>query len=267
MGVVAYISYLKSKGDVGTEEGYFLAGRSLTGVFIAGSLLLTNLSAEHLIGLNGSAYGFNLTSMAWEVTAVAAIIIMALYFLPRYLKGAFSTLPEFLSSRFNDDVRKMSVVLFMLGYGLISGPAVLYAGAVAVLQLFDVPGLLNIGHSGALILTVMVIGVTGAIYAVLGGLKAVAVSDTLNGIGLLIIGVLVPVLGLMALGQGDFLEGIQTLTTTHTEKLNAVGSAADPIPFGTIFTGMIFAISMDQARVRVYVFSYFLVSRTTAKTL
>ena len=72
MAIVAWVSYQKTKGEVDTRDGYFLAGRGLTGVFIAGSMLLTNLSAEQLIGLNGSAYGFNLSSMAWEVTAAFA---------------------------------------------------------------------------------------------------------------------------------------------------------------------------------------------------
>ncbi|CAK9048985.1 Uncharacterized symporter YidK, partial [Durusdinium trenchii] len=241
MGLVAYVSYIKTKGEVSTKEGYFLAGRSLSGIFIAGSLLLTNLSAEQLIALNGSAYGFNLTSMAWEVTAGLAIVIMALFLLPRYLKGAFTTLPEFLHSRFDDEVRRMSVVLFMLGYGLITGPSVLYSGAVAVLQLFDLPTMLGISYSEALLFTVITIGITGSIYAIFGGLKAVAVSDTINGIGLLIIGVLVPVLGLIALGEGELLVGVRALVSEHPEKLNAVGAKEDPIPFGTIFTGMIFA--------------------------
>ncbi len=241
MALVAYISYIRSRNDVDSKEGYFLAGRSLTGTFIAGSLLLTNLSAEQLIALNGSAYGFNLTSMAWEVTAGVAIILMALVFLPRYLAGAFTTLPEFLNSRFDPGVRRMSVVLFMLGYGLITGPAVLYSGALAVLQLFDVPELFRITFGQSIVLMVIVIGVIGSLYAIFGGLKAVAISDTINGIGLLIVGILVPILGLILLGDGDISKGIATITTTHTDKLNAIGGPEDPIPFGTIFSGMIFA--------------------------
>ena len=115
MALVAVISFLKARGEVSTRDGYFLAGRGLTAVFIAGSLLLTNLSAEQMIGLNGSAYGFNLSSMAWEVTAAVATICMAFIFLPRYLAGAFTTLPEFLCDWFDDTVRRMSVVLFMVG--------------------------------------------------------------------------------------------------------------------------------------------------------
>lgn len=241
MALVAYIAYIKTKGQVDSREGYFLAGRSLSGLFIAGSLLLTNLSAEQLVGLNGSAYGYNLSSMGWEVTAGAAIVIMALYFLPRYLKGAFTTLPEFLNARFDDGVRRLSVILFMLGYGLVTIPAVLYSGSIAVLRLFDVPQLLNVSYSAGLAITILVIGTIGGVYAVFGGLKAVAVSDTINGIGLLIVGILVPILGLIALGEGNFLGGLDTLLSKNTEKLNAVGSPEDPLPFGTLFTGMIFA--------------------------
>lgn len=241
MALVAWVSYIKTRGEVDTQEGYFLAGRGLTAIFIAGSMLLTNLSAEQLIGLNGSAYGFNLSSMGWEVTAAFATICMAFIFLPRYLAGAFTTLPQFLNDRFDDGVRRMSVVLFMVGYGLVTIPSVLYAGSIAVLQLFNVPELLGLSYSSSLFLTISVIGCIGALYAIFGGLKAVAVSDTLNGIGLLIIGIAVPWLGLSALGQGSVSEGLQIITTTDTHKLNAIGGPSDPTPFATLFTGMIFA--------------------------
>ncbi len=241
MGLVGWISYLKTKGSVDDKDGYFLAGRGLTGTFIAGSMLLTNLSAEQLIGLNGSAYGFNMSAMAWEVTAGFATIVMAILFLPRYLRGAFTTLPGFLKNRFDDDVRRLTVILFMVGYGLVTIPSILYSGSVAVLRLFDVPALFNISYEPALYLTVLMVGSIGSIYAVFGGLKAVVVSDTLNGIGLLIIGLLVPTLGLIVLGNGSFVEGLTIVATTETHKLNAVGGANDPVPFGTIFTGMIFA--------------------------
>ena len=241
MALVAYVSYRKTRGEVSTRDGYFLAGRGLSAVFIAGSLLLTNLSAEQLIGLNGSAYGFNLSSMAWEVTAAFATVCMAFIFLPRYLAGAFTTLPEFLCDRFDDGVRRMTVVLFMVGYGLVTIPGVLYSGSIAVLQLFDVPNLLAVSYSTGLVITIIAIGCIGALYAIFGGLRAVAVSDTLNGVGLLLIGTAVPLLGFSALGEGSILRGMEIVVTTDTQKLNAIGSAADPTPFATLFTGMVFA--------------------------
>ena len=139
MGLVAFIAYRKTRGETESSDGYFLAGRGLGAPIIAGSLLLTNLSAEQLIGLNGSAYGFNLSSMAWEVTAAVATVFMAFIFLPRYLAGAFTTLPEFLNQRFDDDVRRMTVILFMLVYGLVTIPSVLYSGSLAVMKLFAIP--------------------------------------------------------------------------------------------------------------------------------
>ena len=241
MVLVAFISYRQSKDESNSRDGYFLAGRGLSAVFIAGSLLLTNLSAEQLIGLNGSAYGFNLSSMAWEVTAAVATIAMAFVFLPRYLAGAFSTLPEFLNNRFDDNVRRLTVVLFMLGYGLVTIPSVLYSGSIAVLQLFDIPAMFDISYSKSVALTIVVIGSVGGVYAIFGGLKAVAVSDTLNGLGLLLIGIAVPILGLSLLGEGSAVTGLKIIATTNTEKLNAIGSSGDPTPFATLFTGMIFA--------------------------
>ena len=203
MSLVAVVSWFKTRGRVDTGAGYFLAGRGLGATFIAGSLLLTNLSAEQLIGLNGSAYGYNLSSMGWEVTAAIATVLMAFIFLPRYLAGAFTTLPEFLSTRFDGGVRRMTVILFMLGYGLVTIPSVLYAGSIAVIKLFDIPALMNLSYSSSLVFTIVVIGLLGASYAILGGLRAVAVSDTLNGVGLLLVGVAVPTLGLQVLGEGS----------------------------------------------------------------
>ncbi len=245
MAIVAGISWRMARGSVSSQEGYFLAGRNLGGIFIAGSLLLTNLSAEQLIGLNGSAYGYNMSSMAWEVTAAISTIAMALIFLPRYLKGAFTTLPEFLADRYDAQVQRMTAVLFLLGYGLVTIPSVLYSGSLAVMKIFDVPALFGIGEFPALVAMVLVTGVTGAIYAVFGGMKAVAVSDTINGIGLLIVGLLVLVLGILALGANapgnEFLSGLSRLSADHPEKLNAIGGAEDPTPFGTLFTGMLIA--------------------------
>ncbi|RSD26715.1 solute:sodium symporter family transporter [Mesobacillus subterraneus] len=241
MGLVAWYSYVKTKGEVSDTAGYFLAGRGLTGGFIAGSLLLTNLSAEQLVGLNGQAYRTNLSNMAWEVTAAFAIIIMAIYLLPKYLGGNFTTLPEFLSKRYDEGVRQYTVLLFMLGYILVTAPSMLYSGALAVLQLFNFPELFGISYEASVWIVIWLIGIIGAIYAIFGGLKAVAISDTLNGIGLIIIGLLVPILGLIALGDGSIGDGMKQIATTDTEKMNSIGTKQDSVPFGTIFTGMIFA--------------------------
>lgn len=241
IGIVAWYSYYKTKNTVSSSGGFFLGGRGLTGGFIAGALILTNLSAEQLIGLNGQGYQNNLSSMSWEVTAGFSVIILATILLPKYLGGAFTTLPEFINNRFDKQTRLLIVLLFMIGYGFITIPSVLYSGSLAVLQIFDIPNMFHITYEQSIWVIVWVIGIIGMLYAILGGLRAIAISDTLNGIGLLIVGILVPILGFIALGNGSLLEGMKTVATDHPEKLNAIGSNKDDVPFGSIFTGMIFA--------------------------
>lgn len=241
IGIVAWYSYYKTKNTVSSSGGFFLGGRGLTGGFIAGALILTNLSAEQLIGLNGQGYQNNLSSMGWEVTAGFSVIILATILLPKYLGGAFTTLPEFINNRFDKQTRLLIVLLFMVGYGFITIPSVLYSGSLAVLQIFDIPNMFHITYEQSIWVIVWFIGIIGMLYAILGGLRAIAISDTLNGIGLLIVGILVPILGFIALGNGSLLEGMKTVATDHPEKLNAIGSNKDDVPFGSIFTGMIFA--------------------------
>ncbi|KAB7670682.1 solute:sodium symporter family transporter [Bacillus sp. B1-b2] len=241
IAIIGVYTYRKSRGVNNTTEGYFLAGRGMSGGFIAGALILTNLSAEQMVGLNGQAYGGNMTSMAWEVTSVMAIIIMALILLPRYLGGAFTTLPQFLRDRFDEDVRKMVVVLFMLGYVFVTIPSTLYSGALGVLKLFDLPNLTGLSYTQSVWAMVWIIGIIGALFAVFGGMKAIAVSDSLIGIGLIAICTLIPIIGLSVLGNGDILGGLKTISTSSPEKLNAIGSSEDAVPLSTIFTGMLWA--------------------------
>ncbi|MCE4051431.1 hypothetical protein LXM54_23445 [Bacillus sp. Au-Bac7] len=231
IAIIGVYTYRKSRGINDTTEGYFLAGRGMSGGFIASALILNNLSAEQMVGLNGQAYGGNMTSMAWEVTSVMAIIIMALILLPRYLGVAFTTLSQFLRDRFDEDVRKMVVVLFMLGYVLVTIPSTLYSGALGVLKLFDLPNLTGLSYTQSVWTMVWVIGIIGALFAVFGGMKAIAVSDSLIGIGLIAICTLIPIIGLFVLGNGDILGGLKTISTSSPEKLNAIGTSEDAVPF------------------------------------
>ncbi|WP_050180111.1 solute:sodium symporter family transporter [Domibacillus robiginosus] len=241
MMILGIWTYKKTKGANSTTEGYFLAGRGMGGGFIAGALILTNLSAEQMVGLNGQAYGTNMSNMAWEVTAVLAIVIMALVLLPRYLGGAFTTLPQFLLNRYDEGVRRLTVILFMFGYVLVTIPSTLYSGALGVMKLFDIQSLLGISYTESVWLMVWMIGIIGAVFAIFGGMKAIAVSDTFIGVGLLVVCAIIPLLALHQLGSGSMAEGFRTMATTNQEKLNAFGSSTDSVPFATIFTGMIWA--------------------------
>jgi len=117
-------------------------------------------------------------------------------------------------------------------------PVILYSGSLAISGMFDVPELLGVTHTKSIWICVWGIGIIGSIYAVFGGLKAVAVSDSINAIGLLIGGILIPIFGLMMIGDGSILDGLSTLTTENPDKFKSMGGPTDPVPFYTIFTGM-----------------------------
>jgi len=237
--IVGIISYLKTRSkEKNSSDNYFLGGRSLTGVVIAGSLLLTNLSTEQIVGLNGQAFTEGILVMAWETLAAIAMVITAIYLLPRYLKGGITTIPEFLERRYDKTTKSVTSILFLSGYGIVLLPIVLYSGALALNTIFEVPKLLNVSNSVGLWIGVWTIGIIGAMYAIFGGLKAVAISDTINAIGLLIGGLMIPIFGLLIIGNDNIFRGISILYTAHPEKFNAIGGPEASVPFGTIFTGM-----------------------------
>lgn len=237
--LVAVLSYYWTKGtDEHHSDGYFLGGRSLTAPVIAGSLLLTNLSTEQIVGLTGQAYTEGILVMAWETLAAIAMVVTALILLPRYLRTGISTIPGFLEERYDAQTRTITSILFLSGYVVVLLPIVLYSGALAMSTMFDVPGLLGVSESAALWITVWAIGIIGSIYAIFGGLKAVAVSDTINAVGLFVGGLMVPLFGLAAIGGGSVSEGISVLWAENPEKFDSIGGADSSIPFATIFTGM-----------------------------
>lgn len=238
--LVAILTYYKTKGDtLDTNDGYFLGGRSLTAGFIAGSLMLTNLSPANFAGMSAQSYTHNMSVMGWEVCSGITLVLVAMFLVPRYLKGGLTTIPEFLEDRFDPGVRKFVTYLFLTSYVLNGLPPTLYAGALVMSQLFDISGVLGVSYTAGIWITVWAIGIIGAIYAIFGGLKAVAFSDTLNGIGLIIGGLSVPYLGFKFIGNGSLSRGIGELILAHPEKFDAIGSNSDPIPFTTLFTGML----------------------------
>lgn len=237
--LVAVLSYYWTRGtDEHHSEGYFLGGRSLTAPVIAGSLLLTNLSTEQIVGLTGQAYSEGILVMAWETLAAIAIVVTALVLLPRYLRSGISTIPGFLEERYDAQTKTITSLLFLSGYVIVLLPIVLYSGALALSTMFDVPRLLGVSETSALWITVWAIGIVGSVYAIFGGLKAVAVSDTINAVGLFLGGLLVPIFGLMAIGGGSIWGGLSVLWRENPEKFEAMGGPEASVPFATIFTGM-----------------------------
>lgn len=237
--LIAFISWLKTKDEESSAKGYFLAGRGLTATVIGFSMVLTSLSTEQLVGVNASSYASNFSIIAWTVQSVIPLCVLAILLLPRYLKGGFTTIPEFFEERYDKQTRQIMSLLFLVAYTFVMIPGALYSGAIAFTQIFDVEAMFGVSFNVALWSVVWLIGIIGGIYAIFGGLKAVAVSDTLNGFALIIGGAMIPFFALKYLGEGSMAKGVEIVTTTHIDKLTAWGGVADPVPWTTIFTGIL----------------------------
>ncbi|WP_336987107.1 SLC5 family protein [Altererythrobacter aquiaggeris] len=227
--LIAFATYLhcrgKSKGAAADEKDYFLANGGLSWYFVAGSITLTNLSTDQLIGMNGN----QMALLAWwEFAAVAGLMILCFVFLPVYYRNECTTTTELLQKKYGDKhIRALISVLFLFGNLFIFLPAILYGGSLFLLTMTGMDtGITNL--MGAAI----VLAIVGAAYAIFGGLRAVAVSDTYSGVLILGLALLVVYLALTAI---DFdLSGIPA------ERLTLIGDNDSPIPWHTLLTGMLF---------------------------
>ena len=228
-GLIGFITYVKCRAAArsadhsleGENKEVFLAGGGLSWVFVAGSITLTNLSTDQLVGMNGNQM---LLLAWWEFAAVVGLLVLAKVFLPIYYREGCTTTTELLERRYNNHhIRALIGFLFLLGNVFIFLPTVLYGGSLFMITMFglDLP----------LMTLAIAFAVVGAAYAVLGGLRAVAISDTYSGVLLLSLALVVVFLSLRAI---DFdLSGIPA------ERLSLIGSSDSPIPWHTLLTGMV----------------------------
>jgi solute:Na+ symporter, SSS family len=243
LGFTAFVAFYAwfrlRKEKLNSSDGFFLGGRSLTGVVIAGSMFLTNISTEHLIGMNGSSYKNGFIVIGWEVTSALALVVAAMYFIPRYLRLGLTTIPEFLEKRFDGLTRSLVALFLVVSFVVTLLPIVLYTGAINLESIFNVSENLGVTRAEGLWITVVAIGLIGSLYAIFGGLKAVAISDTVNGVGLLAGGLLIPVIALVAIGDGNPITGLTRVYENAPEKFNVIGAKGSVMPFGVLFTGLI----------------------------
>jgi len=204
---------------------YFLANGGLAWYFVAGSITLTNLSTDQLVSMNGNQM---LLIVWWELAAVVGLFILAFVFLPVYYKNNCTTTTELLQKKYGDKhIRALISLLFLAGNLFIFLPAILYGGSRFFLSLLGYDG----GIENIMLVSV-VLAIVGAAYAVFGGLRAVAVSDTYSGVLILSLALVVVYLALQAINF-DF-SGIPA------DRLTLIGDSDSHIPWTTLLTGMIF---------------------------
>jgi SSS family solute:Na+ symporter len=184
------------------SESYFLAGRGLSWWLIGFSLIAANISTEQFVGMSGSAADYvGLAIASYEWMAAVTLVVVAFFFLPKFLRAGIYTIPEFLEYRYNAAARTIMSVFMMIIYVFVTIAAVIYSGALTVDTIFG--GQTFLGLEVNLVTASWAIGILAAIYVVSGGLKACAWADLLQGSALIVGGAVVMVLAFRALGLAD----------------------------------------------------------------
>ena len=205
VATVITVGLAKSRNEKDSES-YFLAGRGLQWWIIGFSLIAANISTEQFVGMSGQAADYvGLAIASYEWMAAITLVVVAFFFLPKFLQSGVYTAPEFLRVRFNDWARFIMAIFTMIMYVGVTISAVIYSGALTLSTLF--PGV-------GLVTAAWIIGVIAAVYVVSGGLKAVAWADLIQGSALILAGGVILFLVLKLLGETPVAELTYTAAVT-----------------------------------------------------
>ena len=221
LAFVVGVSLYASRGKHDAAD-YFLAGRNLPWWLIGFSLIASNISTEHFVGMAGRGYDLGLAIASYEWMAAVTLVLVGLFFLPRFLRAGIYTIPEFLEYRYDVRTRTLMAAYIMTAYVLVALATVLYSGALALESIFGLDVRAGI----------WLIGILAGGYTIYGGLKAVVWSDLIQGVALLLGGVLVTVLGFRAIG------GVEPFLAAAEGKLHTVLPWNHPeMPWLAVFIG------------------------------
>lgn len=191
-----YYVYHRKKSAQSDSKDFFLAEGSLTWWAIGASLIASNISAEHFIGMSGSGFALGLAISTYEWMAAATLIIVAVFFIPLYLKNKIYTMPQFLATRYNDRVSTIMAVFWLLVYIFVNLTSIIYLGAIAITSIS------NISFIWCIVgLSVFAIIVT------LGGMKVIGYTDVVQVFVLIVGGLVTTYLALSLLSEQFGLDG------------------------------------------------------------
>ena len=202
-----YYIYHKKKSTTTSSKDFFLAEGSLTWWAIGASLIASNISAEHFIGMSGSGFALGLAISTYEWMAAATLIIVAIFIIPIYLKNKIFTMPQFLSRRYNDKVSTIMAVFWLLVYVFVNLTSIIYLGALAISSISPISFEWSI--VGLVIFSMVV---------TLGGMKVIGYTDVIQVVVLIIGGLVTTYLALSLLSEEygfgkDIFKGLSILRT------------------------------------------------------
>ncbi len=212
-GYGLYIYYRK-KSAIQDSKDYFLAEGSLTWWAIGASLIASNISAEQFIGMSGSGFKMGLAIAAYEWMAAVTLIVVAIFFMPVYLKNKIFTMPQFLHQRYNGTVAMIMAIFWLMLYIVVNLMSILYLGAVAI-------G----GISGIDVSTCIILLSLFAIIITLGGMKVIGYTDVIQVLVLVIGGFVATYIALDIISEGQgFINGLSNLNKGASEHFDMIFS-------------------------------------------
>ena len=221
--VVAYLFGIMAVGLAAgyrkktSSEQFFLAGRSLKWPMIGAALFTANISTIHLVGLSASGFSEGIVVGNFEWMAAFCLILLGLIFVPFYLRSKINTLPEFLEKRYSKECRMIMAFIAIWSALLVHIGVSLYAGAKVFDYFFGIP----------VVYSIVIIAVVTAIYTILGGLKAVVVTDTIQAVLLLGGCIVLTLLGIRALPGAGIHSFAELKAAVQPDQLSMVHSIRD----------------------------------------
>ncbi len=222
VAVYGYWIYHKKKAKETDSKDFFLAEGALTWWAIGASLIASNISAEHFIGMSGSGFALGLAISTYEWMAAATLIIVAIFFMPMYLRNKIYTMPQFLSQRYNDKVSTIMAIFWLLVYVFVNLTSIIYLGALAVNSL-----------SGISFEWCMIgLGVF-AIIVTLGGMKVIGYTDVIQVLVLIMGGLVTTYLALNLVSEhfgfgGNILKGLSLLRDKAPSHFHMIFDKSNP---------------------------------------
>jgi solute:Na+ symporter, SSS family len=234
--------YNKKKSTETSTKDFFLAEGSLTWWAIGASLIASNISAEQMIGMSGNGFSMGLGISTYEWMAAATLIIVAVFFMPIYLKNNISTMPQFLSQRYNKTVSLIMAIFWLLLYIMVNLTSILYLGALAVS-----------GISGLDFYTCMVFLAIFAIIITIGGMKVIGFTDVIQVFFLVIGGLAATYLAVTLVsdkyGMEGLANGFKLMTQNHDDHFHMIYPKGNPhymsLPGLTVLFGGMWIVNLN----------------------
>lgn len=253
LGVGLWVSRDK-KGHQKNAEDYFLASKSLPWWAIGASLIAANISAEQFIGMSGSGFASGLAIASYEWMAAITLIIVGKYFLPIFIEKGLYTIPEFVEKRFSTNLKTILAVFWIGLYVFVNLASVLYLGALALQTIMGI----------SMIYGVVGLALFAAAYSLYGGLSAVAWTDVIQVVFLVLGGIVTTYLALNTVSGGEgILEGIKTVYDTVPERFEMILDESNPeyknLPGLAVLVG-----GMWVANLYYWGFNQYIIQRTLA---